>query len=80
MCAMKCLTLRVLSVWVLTAVVLAGQGLQDVHALIKPHPGESLWMRLQWFTSVWEARQQAAREGKPLFIWAGSGGGPIGVS
>jgi len=50
-----------------------------VHELIKPGAGEALWMDIPWFTSVWEARKAAARDGKPLFIWAGSGGGPIGV-
>ena len=76
---MKRPTLRTVSAWALTAIVMVGQEGQDVHALIKPHPDESFWMRVPWLTSVWEARQQAAREGKPLFIWAGSGGGPIGV-
>jgi hypothetical protein len=28
---------------------------------------------------VWSARRKAAAEGKPIFIWAGSGGGPVGV-
>lgn len=44
--------------------------------LIKPHAGESRWMEIAWLPSVWEARQKAAAEGKPLFLWAGSGGAP----
>lgn len=44
--------------------------------LIRPQPGESRWMEIAWHPSVWEARQIAAREGKPLFLWAGSGGAP----
>jgi hypothetical protein len=47
--------------------------------LIRPQPGESRWMEIPWLTSVWEARKKAAAEGKPIFIWAGSGGGPVGV-
>lgn len=47
-----------------------------LHQLIKRQPGESRWMEVDWHPSVWEARQKAAREGKPLFIWAGSGGAP----
>ena len=43
---------------------------------IRPQPGESRWMEIAWHPNVWEARQKAAREGKPLFIWAGSGGAP----
>ena len=47
-----------------------------LHRLIKPQPGESRWMEIDWHPNVWEARQKAAREGKPLFVWAGSGGAP----
>jgi hypothetical protein len=47
-----------------------------LHKLIKPQAGESRWMEIDWYPSVWEARQKAAKEGKPLFIWAGSGGAP----
>lgn len=47
-----------------------------LHALIKPGPGESRWMEIDWFPSVWEGRRQAAAEGKPLLLMAGSGGAP----
>ncbi len=47
-----------------------------LHKLIKPQAGESRWMEIDWHPSVWEGRQKAAREGKPLFLWAGSGGAP----
>jgi hypothetical protein len=47
-----------------------------LHRLIKPNAGESRWMEIDWHPSVWEGRQKAAKEGKPLFIWAGSGGAP----
>jgi hypothetical protein len=47
-----------------------------LHKLIRRGPGESRWMEIDWHPSVWEARQKAAAEGKPLFIWAGSGGAP----
>lgn len=50
--------------------------LDGLHALIKPRPGESRWMEIDWHPTVWEARQKAAREGKPLFLLAGSGGAP----
>ena len=50
--------------------------IEKVHRLIKPQPGESRWMEIDWHPNVWEARQKAAREGKPLFLWAGSGGAP----
>ena len=48
----------------------------EVQKLIKPRPGESLWNQIPWQNSLWEARRIAAAEGKPLFIWSGSGGAP----
>jgi hypothetical protein len=50
--------------------------MEKLHRLIKPQPGESRWMEIDWYPSVWGARQMAARAGKPLFLWAGSGGAP----
>ena len=49
---------------------------EKLHQLIKPQAGESRWMEIDWYPNIWEARQKAAAEGKPLFIWAGSGGAP----
>ena len=48
----------------------------QLHELIRPQQGESRWMEIDWYPSVWEARQKAAAEGKPLFLMAGSGGAP----
>lgn len=47
--------------------------------LIRPAAGESHWLNIPWRTSLWQARQEAAAAGKPIFIWAGSGGGPVAV-
>lgn len=47
-----------------------------LHKLLRPQHGESRWMEIDWHPSVWEARQTAAAEGKPLFLMAGSGGAP----
>ena len=49
---------------------------KKLHDLIKRQPGESRWMEVVWHPSIWEARKKAAAEGKPLFLWAGSGGAP----
>ncbi len=49
---------------------------EKLHQLIKPQRGEARYLEIDWHPNVWEARQKAAREGKPLFIWAGSGGAP----
>ncbi|MEX0702669.1 MAG: hypothetical protein WD069_11285 [Planctomycetales bacterium] len=47
-----------------------------LHATIKRQSGEARYLEIDWYPSIWEARQKAAREGKPLFIWAGSEGAP----
>lgn len=49
---------------------------EKLHKMLKPQPGESRWMEISWHPSVWEGLQKAAAEGKPLFLWAGSGGAP----
>jgi hypothetical protein len=49
---------------------------EKLQRLIQPDVGESRWMEIDWYPSVWEARQKAAAEGKPLFLMAGSGGAP----
>ncbi len=55
---------------------LSAQRFEKLHQMIKPQRGEARWMEIDWHPNIWEARQKAAREGKPLFIWAGSGGAP----
>ncbi len=47
-----------------------------LHALTRRQPGEARYLEIDWYPNVWEARQKAAQEGKPLFIWAGSEGAP----
>ena len=44
--------------------------------MVKPQAGESKWMDVPWLLSVQEARQKAAAEGKPIFIWSGCGDVP----
>lgn len=48
----------------------------ELHQMLKRQPGESRWMEIDWHPSVWEGWNKAAAEGKPLFLWAGSGGAP----
>src|SRR5262245_45093144 len=40
-------------------------------ALIKPKPGG--FADVPWLTSLWEARTQAAAQGKPILLWVGDG-------
>jgi hypothetical protein len=50
-----------------------------IHTLIKPQEGESKYLdEIDWVPTLWEARQKAAAEGKPLFILE-AGGSPLGL-
>jgi hypothetical protein len=42
-----------------------------LHALIRPRPGG--FDEVPWLTSLWQARQKAAAEGKPILLWVGDG-------
>lgn len=48
--------------------------LRDV---IKPGPKEDRWATIAWRTSLWEARQEAAKAGKPILLWE-MDGHPLG--
>ena len=50
---------------------------EQVHTLIKPKPAEEKWAQIPWMASLWEARQRAAREGKPILLWE-MDGHPLG--
>ena len=50
-----------------------------LNTLIKPQPGELLFQEIPWLLSVHDARVKAAAEGKPILVWSGSGGAPLGV-
>lgn len=50
--------------------------IEKLHAFLLPQPGESRWREIDWYPTVQEGRRKAAAEGKPLFLWAGSGGAP----
>lgn len=50
-----------------------------LHALIKPQPGELRFHEIPWLIDLWEARKKAAAEGKPILVWSGAGGSPVGV-
>ena len=50
-----------------------------LHRMIRVQPGEQRFWQIPWKLTVTEAREEAAREGRPIFVWAGVGGAPIGV-
>jgi hypothetical protein len=38
-------------------------------AFLRPLPQEEKWLQIPWLTDLWEARQKAAAEGKPILLW-----------
>jgi hypothetical protein len=50
-----------------------------LHQMIRVQPEEQRFWRIPWKLRITDAREQAAAEGKPILIWAGAGGAPIGV-
>ncbi|OAI54879.1 hypothetical protein AYO44_14105 [Planctomycetaceae bacterium SCGC AG-212-F19] len=50
-----------------------------LHKMIRVQPDEQRFWQIPWKLTITEARAQAAKEGKPIFVWAGAGGAPIGV-
>lgn len=50
-----------------------------LHQMIRVQPDEQRFWQIPWQLTISEARAQAAQEGKPIFVWAGAGGAPIGV-
>ena len=51
----------------------------DLLALIKPGKGEDQWATIPWMTDLWQARQLAARQGKPILLWE-MDGHPLGCT
>ncbi|MBM4069218.1 MAG: hypothetical protein FJ271_09775 [Planctomycetes bacterium] len=47
--------------------------------MILPGKGDSRWLGVAWqpASNIWAARQKAAREGKPIFLWY-MAGEPLG--
>ena len=51
---------------------------RQLHAQLRPGQDE-LWRTISWTTSLLDAQRVAARDGKPLFIWA-MDGHPLGCT
>jgi hypothetical protein len=55
------------------------QTFRELHTLIKPTVAELQWNKIPWLTSLWEARQKAAAQGKPILLWE-MDGHPLGCT
>lgn len=51
---------------------------QQLHRDLQPPEGEA-WLTIPWKATLLEARERAAKEGKPIFIWA-MDGHPLGCT
>jgi hypothetical protein len=58
---------------------IAADQFDRLRALIKPQPGEDRWADIPWLTDLWQARQLAARQGKPVLLWE-MDGHPLGCT
>jgi hypothetical protein len=53
---------------------------ERVGTLVKATKEETIWKnKIDWQTDLWKARQMAAKQGKPIFIWE-MDGHPMGCT
>ena len=50
-----------------------------LQGLIKPGADEDRWANIPWLTDLWQARQLAAQQGKPILLWE-MDGHPLGCT
>lgn len=75
--------------WLLTSLVgiaaasawsaepIAPDQFRAIQSIVKPQAGEEKWGEIPWLSSLWDARKQAAAEGKPILLWE-MDGHPLG--
>lgn len=73
------LTLALLALPARAADPFDGRDIEQLRKVIKPTAEESKWLEIPWQISLWEARQLAAREGKPILLWE-MDGNPLGCT
>ncbi len=61
------------------AATLSPKTFAKLQKLIKPGPDEDPWEQIPWLASLWQARQRAAAEGKPILLWE-MDGHPLGCT
>ena len=55
------------------------ENFESLHALLQPTTEETKWQQIQWRTSLWQARVDAAVAGKPIYLWE-MDGHPLGCT
>jgi hypothetical protein len=51
---------------------LSAADFEKLHRELQP-PRDEPWRSIPWHVSILEAREQAARDKKPIFVWVASG-------
>lgn len=52
---------------------------EKLHQLIQPRESELSWQQIPWHPDLWTARREAARAGKPIYLWE-MDGHPLGCT
>ena len=55
------------------------QQYEQLKEVIQPQSDEQKWASIPWLTNLWQARQRAAAEGKPILLWE-MDGHPLGCT
>jgi hypothetical protein len=63
----------------LALVLLAGPSLEAKIATVVPSPTEEKWLQIPWKTNLMQARADAQKDGKPMFLWI-MNGSPLGCT
>jgi len=58
---------------------IAADKLAELQKVIRPSSGEDKWASIPWHVSLWEARKEAAKQGKPILLWE-MDGHPLGCT
>ncbi len=56
---------------------LAPEQFARLQTLIKPGERDQKWQQIPWTASLWQAREKAAEQGKPILLWE-MDGHPLG--
>ena len=56
---------------------LAPEDFSRLHEMIRPQPGESPWLDIEWMTSLRGARERAAAVGKPVLVVTAADWSPL---
>lgn len=51
----------------------------SLHQLMQPRADELKWREIPWHANLWSARVEAAKQGKPIYLWE-MDGHPLGCT